>query len=78
MKVNELLKEAAQAKPNQSVRGRWTQIYSVFEKLREQGFSVSAAMDWLVQKGAVPEQQRKKAQNAFMQLGVRRRRAAQV
>jgi hypothetical protein len=55
--------------------GRWTVLWPVYAELRERRFTIRQAVHWLIQEGAVPEQDRKKAEYGLPMVESRQRRA---
>ena len=80
--INTLIAAAAEApaKAGASNRGsyRWATLWPVASRLRAKGYSWDDVIDWLVEQGAVGDDDRDRAKNAFWQLACRRRRKNQT
>jgi hypothetical protein len=78
--VSSLLAAASVAKPSpdreRCRRGRWSDIYPVYCRLREQRFGHKGALSWLRDMGAIKAGEEDKASNALMTLSSRRRKAS--
>lgn len=74
----ELMASAGEAKPCGEMTGRekdrWARLFPIYQKLRDNGFRCDAAIQWLIGKGAIPKDDAKRAQNAFWQLAVRKKK----
>lgn len=71
MNVEALLAKAAEAKPNRPRKGKWAQLYPVYARLLEQGFTREGAVGWLVEEGALAKSEAGKARNALIQVHFR-------
>jgi hypothetical protein len=58
--------------------GRWSPLWPVYAELRRKGFTIREAVDWLIREGAVPANDRKKAEYGLPMVDSRRRRAGQA
>lgn len=79
--VATLTEAAATAVPTWSPRkrgpvGKWTLLFPAYAKLRGQGFTIRESVDWLIERGAVNEVDRKKAEYGLPMVHSRRRREA--
>jgi len=54
--------------------GRWSPLWPVYADLRRKGFTIREAIDWLIREGAVPANDRKKAEYGLPMVDSRRRR----
>lgn len=78
-----LQQQAAQARPQWARRktgpvGRWSTLWPVYAELRGRGFTIREAVDWLIQEGAVKQEDRKKAEYGLPMVNSRRRKEGVV
>jgi hypothetical protein len=74
-----LQQQAAQARPQWARRktgpvGRWSTLWPVYAELRGRGFTIREAVHWLIQEGAVKQEDRKKAEYGLPMVNSRRRK----
>lgn len=67
MSTTELLKLAQAARPPVRSKTAWAHLLPVVETLRAQRFTVAEACRWLVENGAIPEGDAKRAYNSIRQ-----------
>lgn len=72
MTTEELLAKAKLAKPTHTARGKWAEIYCVYDQLRTNGFNIDDALNWLIAEGKVAEADKDQARCAFKALAYRR------
>ncbi|QIF02001.1 hypothetical protein [Roseimicrobium sp. ORNL1] len=75
--------QAAQAQPQWAKRktgpvGRWSTLWPVYAELRGRGFTIREAVHWLIQEGAVKQEDRKKAEYGLPMVNSRRRKEGVV
>jgi hypothetical protein len=78
-----LQEQAAQAQPQWARRktgpvGRWSTLWPVYAELRGRGFTIREAVHWLIQEGAVKQEDRKKAEYGLPMVNSRRRKEGVV
>lgn len=78
-----LQQQAAQARPQWARRktgpvGRWSTLWPVYAELRGRGFTIREAVHWLIQEGAIKQEDRKKAEYGLPMVNSRRRKEGVV